>query len=207
MQRHDVLVLGGGLAGAMAARAAHLAGADVAVVSKLSPLRSHTVAAAGGVNAALAEGDSWQGHAFDTIKGSDYLADQDAVSTLCQEAPNAVVMMDHLGTPFSRDEQGHLFHRPFGGHGLPRAYFAGDRTGLFLLQTSWEQLVKEQITLYDEWAATRLIVENGRFSGVVAYKVADGTIDEFQARACVVATGPAGQMSEGGSHRFRSGDA
>ena len=194
MQKHEVLIVGGGLAGAMAARSAHLAGADVAIVSKLSPLRSHTVAAAGGINAALAEGDSWEGHAFDTIKGSDYLADQDGVEVLCRAAPEVVVMMDHLGTPFSRDEAGHLFHRPFGGHGMPRAYFAGDRTGLSLLQTAWEQLVKEGITLYDEWAVTRLIVEQGRFSGLVAYKVSDGTIEEFQARACVVCTGPAGQM-------------
>jgi len=194
MRKHDVLIVGGGLAGAHAARAAHLAGADVAIVSKLSPLRSHSVAAAGGINAALAEGDSWEGHAFDTIKGSDYLADQDSVEILCREAPNAIVEMDHLGTPFSRDEHGKLFNRPFGGMGQARAYFAGDRTGLALMQTAWEQLVREGITLYEEWAVTSLIVEEGRFAGLVAYQVADGTLEEFQARACVLATGPAGQM-------------
>ncbi|HEV8595542.1 MAG TPA: FAD-binding protein [Thermoplasmata archaeon] len=194
MQKHDVLVIGGGLAGAHAARAAHLAGADVAIVSKLSPLRSHSVAAAGGINAALAEGDTWEGHAFDTIKGSDFLADQDSVEILTRAAPNVIVEMDHLGTPFSRDENGKLFNRPFGGMRQARAFFAGDRTGLSLMQTSWEQLVKEGITLYEEWAATRLIVENGRFSGVVAYKVADGTLDEFQAKAAVICTGPGGQM-------------
>ncbi len=194
MERHDVLVVGGGLAGAMAARAAAAAGADVGVVSKLHPLRSHTVAAAGGINAALAEGDSWEGHAFDTIKGSDYLADQDSVELLCREAPNTIIEMDHLGTPFSRDEQGKLFHRPFGGHGLPRAFFAGDRTGLALLQTAWEQLVRDRITVYEEWSATSLLVEEGRFAGLIALSVRDGTLPEFQGRACVIATGPAGQM-------------
>ncbi|MBI4415365.1 MAG: FAD-binding protein, partial [Euryarchaeota archaeon] len=178
----------------MAARAAAAAGADVGVVSKLHPLRSHTVAAAGGINAALAEGDSWEGHAFDTIKGSDYLADQDSVELLCREAPNTIIEMDHLGTPFSRDEQGKLFHRPFGGHGLPRAFFAGDRTGLALLQTAWEQLVRDRLTVYEEWSATSLLVEEGRFAGLIALSVRDGTLQEFQGRACVIATGPAGQM-------------
>src|SRR3990172_3536613 len=186
MQRHDVLIVGGGLAGAHAARTAHLAGADVAIVSKLSPLRSHSVAAAGGINAALAEGDTWEGHAFDTIKGSDYLADQDSVEILTRAAPDAIVEMDHLGTPFSRDEQGKLFNRPFGGMRQARAYFAGDRTGLALMQTAWEQLVKEGITIYEE----------GRFSGLVAYRVSNGALDEFQARACVICTGPGGQMYE-----------
>ena len=194
MQKHDVLVVGGGLAGASAARAAHLAGADVAIVSKLSPLRSHSVAAAGGINAALAEGDTWEGHAFDTIKGSDYLADQDSVEILTREAPGAIVEMDHLGTPFSRDEQGKLFNRPFGGMRQARAFFAGDRTGLALMQTAWEQLVKEGMTLYDEWAATSLIVENGRFAGLVAYCLTDGTLEEFHGKAAVICTGPGGQM-------------
>src|SRR3990172_3667092 len=196
MQRHDVLIVGGGLAGAHAARTAHLAGADVAIVSKLSPLRSHSVAAAGGINAALAEGDTGEGHAFDTIKGSDYLADPDSVEILTRAAPDAIVEMDHLGTPFSRDDQGKLFNRPFGGMRQARAYFAGDRTGLALMQTAWEQLVKEGITLYEEWAATSLIVEEGRFSGLVAYRVSNGALDEFQARACVICTGPGGQMYE-----------
>ena len=194
MKRHDVLILGGGLAGASAARVAHQAGADVAIVSKLSPLRSHTVAAAGGINAALAAGDTWEGHAFDTIKGSDFLADQDSVEILCREAPNLIVEMDHLGTPFSRDESGTLFNRPFGGMRQARAFFAGDRTGLALMQTAWEQLVKAGVTLYEEWAATSLIVENGRFSGLIAYRIADGTLEEFQGKAVVVCTGPGGQM-------------
>src|SRR3972149_3456340 len=112
MNRYDVLVLGGGLAGAMAARAPPAAGADVAVVSKLHPLRSHTVAAAGGINAALAEGDSWEGHAFDTIKGSDYLADQDSVEIVCREAAAAVGEMDPLGTPVSRAGPGARSQRP-----------------------------------------------------------------------------------------------
>src|SRR3989475_6669573 len=194
MKRHDVLILGGGLAGASAARVAHQAGADVAIVSKLSPLRSHTVAAAGGINAALAAGDTWEGHAFDTIKGSDYLADQDAVEILTRGAPNAIVEMDHLGTPFSRDENGKLFNRPFSGMRQARAYFAGDRTGLALMQTAWEQLVREGVTLYEEWAGTRLIVEQGRFSGLVAYNLADGALEEFPAKAAVLATGPGGMM-------------
>src|SRR3989304_6008538 len=130
MQRHDVLGVGGGLAGAHAARAAHLAGADVAIVSKLSPLRSHSVAAAGGINAALAEGGTWGGHAFATIKGSDYLADQDSVEILTREAPNTIVQMDHLGTPFSRDEQGKLFNRPFGGLRHARGALGSDPCGV-----------------------------------------------------------------------------
>ena len=178
----------------MAARAASAAGADVAVVSKLHPLRSHSVAAAGGINAALAEGDTWEGHAFDTVKGSDYLADQDSVEILTRAAPNAIVEMDHLGTPFSRDEQGKLFNRPFGGMRQARAYFAGDRTGLSLMQTAWEQLIANDIMVYDEWAGTSLIVEDGRFAGLIAYNVGNGTLDEFQAKALVICTGPGGQM-------------
>src|SRR3972149_4199386 len=192
MNRYDVLVLGGGRGGAVAARAASAAGADVAVVSKLHPLRSHTVAAAGGINAALAEGDSWEGHAFDTIKGSDYLADQDSVEIVCREAAAAVVEMDRLGPPFWREEARKLFNRPFGGHGLPRAYFAGDRTGLSLMQTAWEQLVAHGDTVYHEGAGTSIIVEEGRVGGVIAYNVADGTLDEFQAKALVICTGPGG---------------
>ena len=194
MIRHDVIVVGAGLAGAHAALAAARTGQDVAVISKLHPMRSHTVAAAGGINAALDPNDSWEGHAFDTIKGSDYLADQDTVEMLTQAAKQAVVDMDHLGTHFSRDETGALAHRPFGGHGLPRAYFAGDRTGLAPMQTSFEQLVKYELRVYEEWVGTALLTDGGACTGVVAFDMRTGDVEAYQAKSTVICTGPAGQM-------------
>ncbi len=194
MLQHDVLVVGAGLAGAHAALAAARTGADVAIISKLHPMRSHTVAAAGGVNAALDPNDSWEGHAFDTIKGSDYLADQDAVEILTQAARQTIIDMDHMGTHFSRDESGKLAHRPFGGHGLPRAYFAGDRTGLALMQTSFEQLVKYELRVYEEWVGTALLTDGGVCTGVLAFDLRTGDLEAFQAKATVLCTGPAGQM-------------
>jgi len=194
MIRHDILVVGAGLAGAHVALAAARSGLDVAVISKLHPMRSHTVAAAGGVNAALDPADSWEGHAFDTVKGSDYLADQDAVEMLCQAARATVVEMDHLGTHFSRDEAGALAHRPFGGHGMPRAYFAGDRTGLALMQTAFEQLVKFDLRVYEEWMGTALLTDGGACTGVVALDVRTGEVEAFLGKSIVMCTGPAGQM-------------
>jgi len=194
MIRHDILVVGAGLAGAHAALAAARSGLDVAVITKLHPMRSHTVAAAGGINAALDPADSWEGHAFDTVKGSDYLADQDAVEMLTQAARQTVVEMDHLGTHFSRDETGALAHRPFGGHGLPRAYFAGDRTGLALMQTSFEQLVKFDLRVYEEWVGTALLTDGGACTGAIAFDLRTGDVEAFQAKSTIVCTGPAGQM-------------
>jgi len=193
MLKHDVVVIGGGLAGASAALEARARGADVAIVTKLHPARSHSVAAMGGINAALEEGDSWEGHAFDTVKGSDYLADQDATEIVCKLAKETVLRLDHWGTPFSRNEAGKMANRPFGGMGMPRAYFAGDRTGLALMQTSLEQLFKEKATVYEEYMAVDLIVHQNTFHGVVALNVRTGEIVEVAAKAGVVCTGPAGR--------------
>ncbi len=193
---HDVVVIGGGLAGTRAALEAHFAGADVAIVSKLHPMRSHSVAAAGGINAAISEEDSWEGHMFDTVKGSDYLADQDAAETFTRDAAATVIQMEHWGTPFSRGPDGRLSSRPFGGHGMPRAYFAGDRTGLMLLNTTFEQVVKEDLSVYDEWAVTNLAVEDGACRGVFALELSTGELHAIGSKAVIFATGPAGEVYE-----------
>ena len=144
---HDVVIIGGGLSGLRAAVECLKSDCDVAVISKVHPLRSHSVAAQGGINAALgnavgAEDDNWEDHAFDTVKGSDYLADQDAVEIMCREAPPAVIELEHLGTVFSRMEDGQIAQRPFGGAGVPRTCYAADRTGHNMLHTLYEQLIE-----------------------------------------------------------------
>src|SRR3990170_6812492 len=147
---HDVLVIGGGLAGLRAAIEAKKAGRDVAILSKVHPLRSHSVAAQGGINAALDNvpapmKDTWENHAFDTIKGSDYLADQDTVEVMCREGIERIIEMEHWGTLFSRMEDGRVAQRPFGGAGFPRTCYAADRTGLVLLHTMYEQCVRRRL--------------------------------------------------------------
>ena len=201
MHEHDVIVVGAGGAGLRAAIAAHEAGADVAIVSKLHPVRSHTGAAEGGINAALREGDSWQDHAYDTMKGSDYLGDAPAVETLCQDSPTETIQLEHWGMAFSRDDDGRVSQRPFGGLSFPRTTYAGAETGHQLLHTMYQQLVKRGITVYDEWYVTDLAVsdedrpEDRRCHGVVAYDVQTGDIDGFRARdGVVLATGGLGQV-------------
>jgi succinate dehydrogenase / fumarate reductase flavoprotein subunit len=188
---HDIVIVGGGLAGLRAALAAK--SADVAVISKVHPLRSHSVSAQGGINAALGKNDRWEDHAFDTIKGSDYLADQDAVEVLCREAPARVIEMEHWGTLFSRVD-GRIAQRPFGGAGYPRTAYAEDRTGHHLLHTMYEQALKNGIKVYSEWLVTRLVVDNGRCVGVVGYNIASGEIAGFQAKAVIFATGGYGRI-------------
>ena len=139
---HDVLILGAGLAGQRAALAAAQTGASVAIVSKVHPVRSHSVAAAGGINAAVADGDSWEEHASDTVKGSDYLGDQDAIEIMCREAPEEIVHMENLGVPFHRDEGGRLATRPFGAASRPRTCYVADITGQALLHVLFEQLLR-----------------------------------------------------------------
>ncbi|HID75936.1 MAG TPA: FAD-dependent oxidoreductase, partial [Planctomycetaceae bacterium] len=165
MIQHDVVIVGGGLAGLRAA--VGLAGqVDVAVVSKVHPVRSHSGAAQGGINAALGNApdgrdDSPQRHAFDTIKGSDYLADQAAVVRMCEMAPEVIRQFDRWGAPFSRFPDGAIAQRPFGGGGFPRTCYAADRTGLVLLQTLYEQCVKRAVRVYDERLVTRIVVDDG----------------------------------------------
>ncbi len=194
MQRHDVVVVGAGLAGQRAALASIEAGMDVGLLSKLHPLRSHSGAAQGGINAALGQEDSVETHIYDTVKGSDYLGDQDAIEFFCERAGPTVVEMEHFGTIFSRSEDGSLARRAFGGAGFPRTIYAADRTGLALLQALYEHLSTKSFTLYDEWDLTRIVVRDGRVQGIVAFDRRRGDFAEIAAKATVIATGPAGRI-------------
>ncbi|AFZ71747.1 FAD-binding protein [Natronobacterium gregoryi] len=200
MYEHDVIVVGAGGAGLRAAIAAHEAGADTALVSKLHPVRSHTGAAEGGINAALQEGDDWELHAYDTMKGSDYLGDAPAVETLAQDAPEETMRLEHWGMPFSREEDGRVSQRPFGGLSYPRTTYAGAETGHHLLHVMYEQVVKRGIQVYDEWYVMNLATTNEddpnerECHGVVGYDVQSGTIEGFKANdGIVLATGGPGQ--------------
>jgi succinate dehydrogenase / fumarate reductase flavoprotein subunit len=195
---YDVVIVGGGLAGLAAALSAD-PGLKTAVVSKVHPLRSHSVAAQGGINAALAnspagQADTWQKHAYDTIKGSDYLADQDAAELMCQLAIPTMYTLDHWGVPFSRFPGGAIAQRPFGGAGFPRTCYAADRTGQMLLHTLYEQSVRKNVTFLDEWLVSSLVVRDGRCLGLVATDLASGKIVPIQAKAVIFATGGYGRV-------------
>jgi succinate dehydrogenase / fumarate reductase, flavoprotein subunit len=194
MQRHDVVVVGAGLAGQRAALAALQAKKDVGVVTKLHPLRSHSGAAQGGINAAIGADDSVDQHVYDTVKGSDYLADQDAVEFFCREAGPTVIEMEHFGTIFSRASDGTLARRAFGGAGFPRTIYAADRTGLALLQALYERIGPEPITVYEEHDLVSLIVRERRVQGLVAYDRKHGSFQGIAAKSVVIATGPAGRI-------------
>ncbi len=194
MPKHEVVVVGAGLAGQRAALAAVEAGKDVALISKLHPLRSHSGAAQGGINAAVGAEDSVETHIYDTVKGSDYLGDQDAIEFFCQRAGPTVIEMEHFGTVFSRADDGSLARRAFGGGAFPRTIYAADRTGLALLQALWERLGTEDFTLYEEWDVTNFVVREGRVQGLVGFDRRRGTFDEIAAPAVVVATGPFGRI-------------
>ena len=192
--QHDVLVIGAGLAGQRAAIEAKRRGVDVAVVSKVYPVRSHSNAAQGGINAALGEADSWENHAFDTVKGSDYLGDQDAIEVLCQEAPSDILELEHMGVVFNRDAEGRLAQRPFGGAGFPRTCYVADITGQAMLHIMHEQLMKAGVQVYSEWFAVSLIVEDGVCRGAIALDQRTGQIHAFGAKAVVMATGGLGHV-------------
>jgi len=194
MVRHEVVVVGAGLAGQRAALAAVEAGRDVALVSKLHPLRSHSGAAQGGINAAIGAEDSVDTHIYDTVKGSDYLGDQDAIEYFCREAGPTVVEMEHFGTIFNRAPDGTLARRPFGGAGFPRTIYAADRTGLALLQALYERLGTERLTVYEEWDLTSIVVREGRTQGIVAFDRKTGEFAGLTAPSVVIATGPAGRV-------------
>ena len=200
MYEYDVVVVGAGGAGLRAAIAAKNEGADVAIVTKLHPVRSHTGAAEGGINAALREGDSWEDHAYDTMKGSDYLGDAPAIETLCKDSPKEVVQLEHWGMVFSREDDGRMSQRPFGGLSFPRTTYAGAETGHHMLHTMYEQVVKHGIEVYDEWHVLNLAVsdeerpEDRTCHGVVAYDVQTGEVSGFRARdGVILATGGPGQ--------------
>jgi succinate dehydrogenase / fumarate reductase flavoprotein subunit len=194
---HDVLVIGAGLAGQRAALAAAEQGVSVGILSKVHPVRSHSNAAQGGINAALNPGDSWESHAFDTVKGSDYLGDQDAISIMCEEAPEEILHLEHLGVTFHRNEEGKLGTRAFGGASAARTYYVADITGQAIMHVLYEQLMKhsEQVTRYEEWFCTALALdEEGECCGVVTRNVADGSMQLFAAKAVILACGGNGQV-------------
>src|SRR3954467_13634567 len=196
MPAHDVLIIGAGLAGQRAALAAARAGATVAIMSKVHPVRSHSNAAAGGINAALNPDDSWESHAYDTIKGSDFLGDQDAIEIMCREAPDELLWLEHAGVTFHRDETGHLGTRAFGGASAARTYYVADITGQALLHVLYEQLMKhhETIDRYEEWFVTSLVQDDdGRCTGAIVRNIRDGHTDVFTAKAVIQASGGAGQ--------------
>ncbi|MBV8363701.1 MAG: FAD-binding protein, partial [Candidatus Eremiobacteraeota bacterium] len=196
MIKHDVVVIGGGLAGMRAAVEAAERGADVAIVSKLHPVRSHSGAAQGGINAALgnAADDTAESHAFDCVKGSDYLGDQDAIEAMCVDAARQIIWLEHRGCIFSRVPDGRLAQRPFGGAGSPRTCYSADVTGLVILHTLWEQLERFGVKVYEEFFCTALCVDGGVGTGVVALDMRTGELQLITAGATIFATGGAGRM-------------
>lgn len=194
MITHDIVIVGAGMAGMRAALEVG-PGLDVAVISKMHPLRSHTGAAQGGIAASLgnASEDSWESHMFDTVKGSDYLGDQDAIEILVKEAPSNIYRLEHMGVIFSRTEESKIAQRPFGGHSQPRACYAEDKTGHVLLHTLFEQLLKNKVKVYSEWYVISLAMKDNSCRGVVAYDIQSGELNIIRAKAVMFATGGYGR--------------
>ncbi|HEY5538919.1 MAG TPA: FAD-binding protein [Thermoplasmata archaeon] len=196
---YDVVIVGGGAAGLRAAIAAAETSPSlrIAIVSKVYPMRSHTVSAEGGTAAVMRDYDSFDQHAFDTVKGSDYLADQDAVEFFVRRAPAEVVQMDHWGCPWSREPDGRLAVRAFGGMSVKRTVFAADKVGFHMLHTLFQTTLKyENIERLDEWFVTSLLVEGGKVGGVAALDLKSGTIEAIAAKAVILCTGGAGRIYE-----------
>jgi succinate dehydrogenase / fumarate reductase, flavoprotein subunit len=209
MMEHDVIIVGGGLAGCRAA--VEIARTNpqlsVAVVAKTHPIRSHSVAAQGGIAATLKnvdDQDTWEAHAFDTVKGSDYLADQDAVEILTREAPNVVIDLEHMGVLFSRLPDGRIAQRAFGGHSHNRTCYAADKTGHAILHELVNNLRRYGVTIYDEWYVMRLILEEGQAKGVVMYRIHDGYLSVVRAKAVMFATGGYGRVYNTTSNDYAS---
>jgi succinate dehydrogenase / fumarate reductase flavoprotein subunit len=215
VHQHDIVVVGAGGAGLMAALYASR-NANVAVLSKLYPTRSHTGAAQGGIGAALGnlEEDHPEWHTYDSVKGSDYLGDQDAIEFMCFEAVEAVYELEHMGLPFSRTADGRIAQRPFGGHTnnvtgkpVPRACYAADRTGHMILQTLYQQCIKNRVNFFDEFQVLDLLLVNGQTAGVVATQLSTGELHVFHAKAVIFATGGHGRVWEITSNAYAySGD-
>lgn len=204
-----MIIVGGGLAGSRAA--VEIARTDpslsVAVVAKTHPIRSHSVAAQGGIAATLKnvdDADSWEAHAFDTVKGSDYLADQDAVEILTREAPNVVIDLEHMGVLFSRLPDGRIAQRAFGGHSHMRTCYAADKTGHAILHELVNNLRRYGVHIYDEWYVMRLILEEGQAKGIVMYHIRDGRLEVARAKAIMFATGGYGRVYNTTSNDFAS---
>ncbi|MFL5945067.1 MAG: FAD-binding protein [Gaiellaceae bacterium] len=202
--KHDVLIVGAGCAGMRAAIEAFDAGADVALLSKIHPVRSHSGAAEGGINAALgnASEDDPETHAFDTVKGSDYLGDQDAIEILCAEAPDDVYQLENWGAVFSRTEDGRIAQRPFGAAGAPRTAYAADITGHVLVHVLYEQVMKRQIPAYEEYFAWKLVMNDDRCQGVIAWDLLNGGLKSIGAKTVILATGGAGRLYVGTTNAY-----
>src|SRR6267143_1668828 len=195
--QHDVLVIGGGGAGLRAAIAAAETSdrLSVAVLSKVYPMRSHTVSAEGGAAAVMRDNDSLDTHAKDTIFGSDFLADQDVVEAFVKEAPGQMIQIEHWGCPWSRDPDGRVSVRAFGGMTVNRTLYAADKTGFHMLHALFQTSLKyDRIVRYDEWFATSLLVEDGKVSGMVALNLQDGTVRAITAKAVIICAGGGGRV-------------